>query len=67
VGVVWGIRSAAVDGNSYQCRTGDAPGSEHYCEVIPEPVTMVLLGTGLAGIGGVALYRRRRGLKLESH
>jgi hypothetical protein len=42
------------DGMSAQCITGDN------CEVIPEPITMILLGTGLAGLGGVALRRRRQ-------
>ncbi len=30
------------------------------CAVLPEPVTMLLIGTGLAGIGGAGLLRRRR-------
>lgn len=29
-------------------------------DVVPEPLSVILLGSGLLGIGGVALYRRRR-------
>lgn len=46
------------------------PESDPYCEsgwaVVPEPITMVLIGTGLAGIGGVAALRRRRENEIEN-
>ena len=44
---------------STECITG---GANANCSVVPEPVTMTLLGTGLAGLGGLmGLRRRRRG------
>lgn len=43
-------------------------GDDPYCEsdwaVIPEPVTVILLGTGLVGVGMARLRRRRRGLDI---
>ncbi len=45
---------------SFECTSG-APGkSTPSCGVIPEPITMTLLGTGMAGMWGVGLIRRRR-------
>ena len=46
--------------------TASGPSGGAYLEgcgpttVVPEPITMALLATGLAGMGGVGLVRRRR-------
>jgi len=46
------------NGQSTECIT-DGPNAN--CYVTPEPITIVLLGSGLAGVGGVGFMRRRRG------
>ena len=43
--------------------TGDVCTTGLNCSVVPEPITMVLLGSGLLGVGGAA-YRKRRRFRL---
>jgi hypothetical protein len=45
-----------------ECYTADSPGGRpaNCVTVTPEPVTMTLLATGLAGMGGAGFIRRRR-------
>ncbi len=49
------------NGQSTQCFTGTSPnGQPANCFTVPEPVTVSLFATGLLGMGGVGMLRRRR-------
>lgn len=45
---------------SIKCDTTLPEGNEYHCSVVPEPVTLALVGSGLAGVVGVGWLRRRR-------
>lgn len=58
------FRGANADGGRTECWTNTTPdgfaANCHPAAAIPEPVTMTLLATGLAGMGGAGFMRRRR-------
>ncbi|MEO8636490.1 MAG: PEP-CTERM sorting domain-containing protein [Gemmatimonadales bacterium] len=49
-------------GVATECWTGNAPGNQpsNCTTVTPEPVSMTLLATGLAGMGGMGVFRRKK-------
>ena len=61
----WAAQLVNMDASS--CYTSERESDDPYCEsdwaVVPEPVTMVLVGTGLVGVG-LMRRRRRRGLDI---
>jgi hypothetical protein len=62
--IAWKVQTHPGVNTFLACRTADLPGDPEYCEsvnptVTPEPVTLALFGTGLAGLGAVRRRKRR--------
>jgi hypothetical protein len=54
-------------GSGLECDTDPNPTGRQKCiTVTPEPVTMILLGSGLASMGGFGLVRRRKSMDVIS-
>ena len=60
-----GFMTHHADFGSDVCDMSKGPEDKHFCTVIPEPGTLVLLGTGLIYLGGVGFFRRRRKYRLD--
>lgn len=57
----------AVNDGGFECDSDNIPTPRPACVVAtPEPVTMILLGSGLASMGGFGLVRRRKGTDVIS-
>jgi hypothetical protein len=63
--IAWTVDKFATGTPGLECETSNpATANRTYCAVTPEPVTMLLVGSGLAGMSGFGFLRRKRGTDL---